>query len=205
MFSLIVSALAFVTSGVTAWLTLLRRGRIVMTQPTVIYFGPDGGFKTGEAPNKVYLRTLLYSTGKRGQIIENMFARLRRGETQQNFNIWIYGDKELNRGSGLFAPETGLSKNHHFLLPADGTHFEFFPGLYVLEIFITEVGAQRARKLFALNLEVTTELAQGLKESGHGLYFDWGPDSRRYAAHIRKEPRADVPALLQEMLGAGKS
>ena len=174
-----------------------------MTQPTVIYFGPDGGFKTGEAPNKVYFRTLLYSTGKRGQIIENMFIRLRRGETQQNFNIWVYGEKELSRGSGLFVSETGLAKNHHFLLPSDGTAFKFFPGHYTLEVFVTEVGRQSARKLFTLNLEVTGELAKGLSDSGYGLYFDWGPDAQRYVAHIRKEPRSEAPPSLRELFNTG--
>lgn len=41
--SLVVSFVSLCVSGFTAWLTLLRRGKILMTQPTVIYFGPDGG------------------------------------------------------------------------------------------------------------------------------------------------------------------
>lgn len=90
--SIIVAILALVVSSLTAWLTLLRKGQILMTQPTVIYFGPDGGFhamsvvepvsrralKNSDSdkphisiehhtpPIKIYLRTLLYSTGKRG-------------------------------------------------------------------------------------------------------------------------------------------
>jgi hypothetical protein len=48
-----------------------------------------------------------------------MFVRLHRGETRQNFNVWAYGDKNLNRGSGLFVPETGFPTNHYFLLPPD--------------------------------------------------------------------------------------
>ena len=87
---LVISALALAVSVVTAWLTLLRRGRVRMTQPTVIYFGPDGGLRDDSEPPamKVFLRTLLYSTGKRGQIAENMFVRLQRGESRQNLNIW---------------------------------------------------------------------------------------------------------------------
>src|SRR5690348_6823933 len=94
-----ISALALFVSALTGWLTLLRKGRILMTQPTVIYFGPDNNPKSQD---KVFLRTLLCVTGKRGHIIENMFVRLHRGETQQNFNIWIYGDADSRRGSGLF-------------------------------------------------------------------------------------------------------
>lgn len=36
-----ISALALAVSTATAWLTLFRRGTMKMTQPTVIYFGPD--------------------------------------------------------------------------------------------------------------------------------------------------------------------
>jgi hypothetical protein len=125
LLALVVAILALAVSALTAWLTLLRKGEVRMTQPTVIYFGPDGGFKAEDAPPKVFLRTLLFSTGKQGHIIENMFLRLHRGETRQNFNVWVYGDKELSRGSGLFVPETGLAANHHFVLPADGTFFHF--------------------------------------------------------------------------------
>jgi hypothetical protein len=39
----IISCLALFISGLTAWLTLLRKGTVRMTQPTVVYFGPDGG------------------------------------------------------------------------------------------------------------------------------------------------------------------
>ena len=108
LLALVVAILALAVSALTAWLTLLRKGEIRMTQPTVIFFGLDGGSKAEAPSEKVYLRTLLYSTGKRGHIIENMFARLHRGETRQNFNIWVYDDNGLHRGSGLFVPETGL-------------------------------------------------------------------------------------------------
>ena len=100
--SFVISALALVVSMVTAWLTLFRRGTVLMTQPTVIYFGPDGPPSSANHPLKVYLRTLLYATSKRGCIIESMYTRVRRGETTQNFNIWVYGEDKLTRGSGLF-------------------------------------------------------------------------------------------------------
>src|ERR1700733_11310457 len=85
--SLAVAVLALFVSALTAWLTLFRRGKLRMTQPTVIYFGQDGGpGKDGKPGLKVYLRTLLYATAKRGCIIEGMYICLRRNETRQNFN-----------------------------------------------------------------------------------------------------------------------
>lgn len=88
--SIVVSVLALAISVATAWLTLFRRGTVRMTQPTTIYFGADA---SASPSPKVYLRTLLYSTAKRGQIIESMFVKLRRGESIQTFNIWGYTEK----------------------------------------------------------------------------------------------------------------
>jgi hypothetical protein len=117
--SLTVSVLALVVSSVTAWLTLFRHGTIKMTQPTSIFFGPDSPRASdGIALPKVYLRTLLFSTSKRGRVVESMHVALLRNEMHQNFNIWVYGEREkLVRGSGLFVGETGVAANHHFLTP----------------------------------------------------------------------------------------
>lgn len=91
-----------------------------MTRPTVVFFGPDGRRGDGEAPRlKVFLRTLLYSTARRGQTLESMHVNLRRAESTQNFSIWVYGDDRLARGSGLYVGHDGVACNHHFLLPED--------------------------------------------------------------------------------------
>jgi hypothetical protein len=187
--SIVLAVLALAVSSLTAWLTLLRRGRILMTQPTIIYFGPDGGPPDDLRPTaKVFLRTLLYSTGKRGCLVENMFVTIHRGETRQSFNVWAYGDKGLLRGSGLFVPESGIATNHHFLPPSDGTNFSFVAGDYVLDVVVTEVG-RKAKSLFSTTLHITPELADKVRQDDNGIYFDWGPDSRRYHSHVRPRPQ----------------
>lgn len=122
-----ISALALAVSATTAWLTLFRRGTVKMTQPTVIYVGPDTLPPTWNdaPPPKIYLHTLLFSTSKRGRVIESMHVRVTRNETHQNFNIWVHGDATLVRGSGLFVGETGVAANHHFLTPRDARGFRF--------------------------------------------------------------------------------
>jgi hypothetical protein len=180
----LIALLALGISGVTAWLTLFRRGTIRMTQPTLLFFGPDGP----GGPPKVFLRTLLYSTAKRGQIVENMFVRLRRGESVQNFNIWVYGDGPLARGSGLFVGENGVTCNHHFLLPKDGTRFEFLAGDYVVEACASLVGGTRPLLLNRTQLAVRPEQAEVMRAKGAGLFFDWGPDARAYHSHVDERP-----------------
>jgi hypothetical protein len=188
--ALTLSALALVVSATTAWLTLFRRGTIKMTQPTVIFFGPDTPRSRDDtALPKVFLRTLLFSTSKRGRVIENMYVALSRNETHQNFNVWVYGEREkLVRGSGMFVDETGVAANHHFLTPKDGSSFHFIAGDYRVEVFAHLIGDRNRTLLFSQTLEVTREVAVMLEQPGTGLYFDWGPDSSRYLPHVDKRP-----------------
>lgn len=80
--TVIISVLALVVSATTAWLTLFRRGTVRMTQPTMIFFGPDTPRSPDDLPlPKVFLRTLLFSTSKRGRIVESMHVSLARNET----------------------------------------------------------------------------------------------------------------------------
>jgi hypothetical protein len=188
--STIVSVTALTVSVTTAWLTLLRRGAIRMTQPTLVFFGPDGG-KGGP---KVFLRTLLYSTAKRGQIVENMFIKLRRRESLQTFNVWVYGDGPLARGSGIFVGENGVACNHHFLLPKDGTDFRWLQGDYEVAVYASLVGRRRPRLLSRICLKLTEQQATAMEGARAGVFFDWGPDSANYHAHLDDRPK--LPALL---------
>jgi len=182
--SLILSTVSLTISGITAWLTLFRRGTVEMTQPTVIFFGPDGD----DGPPKIFLRTLLFSTAKRGQVLENMYIKLHRGESTQTFNIWVYGDQSIVRGSGLHVGEEGASYNHHFLLPKDGTRYEFLPGEYTIEIFASLVNRHRPSMLHKVTLTLTQEQATAIKDKHAGVYFDWGPDSMTYQSHVDEHP-----------------
>jgi hypothetical protein len=71
--------------------------RTVEDDPANGYFlGPDCGRRMGEKrPLKVFLRTLLFSTSKRGQTVESLHVKLQRGESRQSFSIWVYGDGPL--------------------------------------------------------------------------------------------------------------
>ena len=200
--SIVISVLALTISATTLWLMLLRKGTVKMTKPTVIFFGPDGGVGGEKGISKVFLRTLLFSTAKRGHVIENAYVRLRRGETQQNFNIWVYGDDKLARGSGLFVGHEGIATNHHFLTPTDVRNFDFAPGEWKLEFFVNLLGELKARCLYEINLTITPAEADELRQPENGIYFDWGPDAGRYQSHVDKRPKKDSlnPLLLLDTL-----
>lgn len=192
-----IAGAALAVSFTNAYLTLFRRGTVRMTQPTTIYFGPDGSAKHDPLP-KVYLRTLLYSTAKRGQIIESMFVKLHRGESVQTFNIWVYGEDSLARGSGLYVGENGVVCDHHFLLPDDGTKFDFLRGEYKLEVYASLVNRSQSLLLAKVNLSLSDRVAeQLLEDKQYGVYFDWGPDSRQYHGHLRQRPKLLPDKLLE--------
>jgi hypothetical protein len=194
MIALVISILSLLVSVSTAWLTLFRRGTVKMTQPTVIFLGPDSPRSIPDIPlPKVFLRTLLFSTSKRGRIIESMHVALSRNETHQNFNIWVYGNEKLVRGSGLFVGETGVEANHHFLAPRDGNSFRFTEGHYKLDVFARLLGDEKQMRLFSQGLEISRELAAALAEPHAGVYFDWGPDSSHYLPHVENRPPSPDP------------
>lgn len=202
---LVVAVISLCVSALTAWLTMGRRGRLRLAQPATIYFGPDG---SREKSPKVFLRGLLYSTAAQGVVVEGMYVRLKRGDSTQTFPIWVLGDRagDLARGAGIFVPKSGTALHHHFLLPNDGTTYTFLPGTHTLEIYARVVGKTSAELLVTLNLSVAEDMARTLRdEPSRGLYFDWGPDTRTYQAHVAPARRKDemdgeiVPLLLAEL------
>jgi len=128
-----------------------------------------------------------------------MYVALSRSETHQNFNIWVYGEREkLLHGSGLFVGETGVSANHHLLTPHDGKAFCFIEGHYKLDVIVHLLADRKPMRLFSLNLEISRDTAADLAEKTAGLYFDWGPDSSRYLSHVEKRPfSSNVDDFLQ--------
>lgn len=201
-FSVGIAVLALVISGATLWLTHLRRGSLKMTRPTVVFFGPDGN---EGGISKVFLRTLLYSTGKRGIVLEHLFIRLRRGETQQNFNVWVYGEKHLARGSGLFVGQDGIATNHHFLTPTDIRGFDFAAGDYELDVYGKIIGKDTTLLLSTIRLSIEAHEAEQLRKPSHGIYFDWGPDAGRYLKKIesRRAMAHDPLTMLEALQGSG--
>lgn len=162
--SIAISELALGISAVNAWLTLWRRGAVRMTQPTVTFFGPDTPRNRSEPSlPKVYLRTLPFSTSKKGRVIESMHAALSRNETHQNFNIWVHATTSL-----CAAAAYTLAK------PRDNNAFRFDEGRYRLSVYAHLLGDRNATLLFSQTLEISQANAGLLKEPGTGLYFDWG-------------------------------
>jgi hypothetical protein len=183
-FSLTISTIALTISAVTAWLTL-RRGNLVLARPLLIAFLYD--LPAGEP--KILFRASLYTTGKRGRIVESMHLKIRRGEYSHTFSFWGYGETAaLVVGGGLHVGEDGVVHYHHFLPPQDGTTFQFLPGEYVVEVYATLVNRTRPVRLRSLALALSENLAESLKDKSIAVLYNWGPESKTYHPHTDRAP-----------------
>lgn len=202
--ALIISALALTTSVVTAWFTL-RRGSIKMTRPSQIHFALLPG-------PQILIRTLLFSTAKRGRVIESMHVTLQNDETRQNFNIWVSGEEKLSRASGLYVGESGVVISHYFMVPHDQKHTGFAAGTYRLEVFAKLVDEDRSRSMWSQTLHITNEQGIALKEVPCGIYFDWGQEAEKYISHVAPmgardefEGPLELLRLAKEVMSMSKS
>jgi hypothetical protein len=134
------------------------------------------------------LRTLIYSTGKRGYVIENMFVNLLREKAvEEPFHIWGLGEKPLVRGSGLFVDQTGVASNHHFTQGYPPRDFAFTSGQYELEVFAVKAGRAKPRRLCEVRLTVSLEPSEVVEGAGCAYWFDWDPEQNRYHRRFERE------------------
>ena len=193
-----VSVLALLVSLFTLWFSVIRRGRVCSTHPSFIAFRYDFvGKKVPQA--KIFLRSLLYSTGKRGQVVESLFLRVSDGERRAEFSFWGYGDKDLVRGSGLFVPETGVATNHHFNPINADELFVFFGGTYSLELVAKLVGRKQPKSLWKVELEIPPTAFGDRIARETAIFFSWSPERDRYIASV--ENRSEFVSWLSDPAG----
>ncbi len=183
------SAAALALSLFTLWFTILRRGTVRSTHPSFIAVRYDFvGKKVPQA--KIFLRALLFSTGKRGHVVETLFLRVSEGNRRAEFSFWGHGDKELIRGSGLFVPETGVATNHHFN-PLDAeTLFLFSGGAYSVELVAKLVGSKRLVSLWTIELEMPVKAYAASIAKETAVFYSWSPEQSRYVASIESRTGA---------------
>lgn len=189
-----ISMLALFVSGLTAWMNLFRRGSLRMTRPAFICFKYDPPDRPGGPYKpKLFVRSLLYSTGTRGRVIENMFIRYRWETVEQDFAVWGHGSPTLSRGSGLFVPANGIVENHHFTSMAaidDIPDIPFSRGEHVLSVFAEVVGNRKPALLARIVLHVRPGVLMGRLLPYQELWFDWDPASRQYRDRLMNDNRS---------------
>jgi len=195
LFSLGVSVLSLGVSALVAWLTLFQRGELKMTRPTLIVLQQE----QLSAPKNLVLRPkiivcmLLYTTGKKGHVINNMLITLSQHRAKYHFGQWYYAhEKDALRGRGLFVGDTGISLDHHFEherystpLPSPSPDFSPCPsGKLTLEVFAELVGKRKLVRIFSTILDVTAEDADILRKDTAGLWFNWDSTKMCYKSKM---------------------
>jgi hypothetical protein len=180
-FSIPISLVSLTISVGTFWLAFVDRGRLRMTKPTIVFFGFD---TVPKVTPKVFLRTLLYSTATRGQVVEGMYAVVRHNSRERLFSFWGYGETEkLSAGSGLYVSRTGLAANHHFVLSVHEEAYHFEPGAYQINIIADVVGYRKPVRLGTIDLVLSDELAAALVRQ-EGVLFERRIGGE-YEGHLR--------------------
>jgi hypothetical protein len=171
--SLIISVVSLILSVVVAWLTLFRRGTLHMTQPVQVAFAYEDDSKP-----KIFLRTLLYATGKRGYVIEGLYLRVKQPDSTQTFGLWGYGEREkLMVAGGLRVTEEGVTYNHHFLQIRDSSYFP--EGSYEIGVYARLVNRTAPKLLATINVNISRDEATSLHLK-RGILFTWNPDTGTY-------------------------
>lgn len=185
----IVSIIALVVSLFTAWFTILRRGSVRSTQPSLIVLKYEIGPGDAVPLAKVFLRSLLYSTGKRGHVVENLFLRVSDGSRSEVFSFWAYGERnELILGSGLSVPESGVAANHHFNPEHQDVLFRFSQGIYTLELVAKLIGQHKPISLWTTTLDVPAGPFSSSIARDTAIYFRWSLENQRYVAKVERRP-----------------
>jgi hypothetical protein len=183
--SIVFASISLVLSLFVTWLTLLRIGTLQMTRPNIVAFV----FEHNEP--KIFLRTLLYSTAQRGQIVENMYLAVSQNKSSRAFTTWAHtqGEKDLVRG-GMFVPQEGVVANHHFLLTGEEARYKFDAGEYTIEVYVELVGKKSPRSLFRLNITLNEREARTINNQDAGVIFDWEPNIGRYVSSLSNPHRS---------------
>jgi hypothetical protein len=130
---------------------------------------------------KVFLRTLLYTTGKRGYVIEGLYVKLRRGDEERTFGFWGYGERnELMAAGGLRIDEAGVAYNHHFLEINERSNFHFVSGEYEIRVYAKIVNRSSAELLYTTNVTLPEEHSVELYVTTRDVLFTWDPDAKEY-------------------------
>lgn len=142
---------------------------------------------------KVFLRTLLFSTSVRGQIVESMHVNVQRGETRQNFSIWVYGERQrIACGAGRRRLQSSLLATGRWRVLRSRAWSVCH------QCFCETRSGSQPRRLQDVRVSISEIQADQLRGPTCGVYFDWGPDQQAYHSHIEDRPPKALPKWLLE-------
>jgi hypothetical protein len=176
-----IASLSLLVSVVTAWLTLVRRGKVKMTRPAIVAFAFDN------STPKVFLRFLLYSTAQRGNVIEGMYVVVAQGAKRSLFSFWGYPDSRGNmvRGSGLFVGREGIANDHHFVRVKQEAAMPVEAGICTVSVYASVLNQSKDELLHSVRLNFSEGEAARINNPKDGVIYDLNPETKEYRAEVR--------------------
>jgi hypothetical protein len=179
--SLILSIISIFISGIVAYIVHFHRGKLRMTQPSIIALTYDAPVRTP----KIVLSSLFYSTSERGKVIENLFLRVIYGKVDYNFNRWFYDKENTPYPGGLFVNKEGKSNYHHFLLSQDDvSSFRFRGGEYSIKIYAQLVGNHKPILLRTIKFLLDNRPFASINDTPSALLY-WNPETAEYELELK--------------------
>ena len=184
----VLSILAIVISVLSSWFTIFHRGTVKMTQPHFFALLPEDSPFGGWL--KFFVRTLVFSIGQRGRVIESMYVIFKHNNHSIPFHYWMYGaTAELEICSGLFVGHEGVGANHHFVPTGSLSRDDLSPGQYEVEIMASLLGDRKPIRLQHFQFNLGEEEATALKNGkDKAVFFVWDRDSKKYKSRIDQRP-----------------
>jgi hypothetical protein len=179
-FSLAVAIGSFVISIVTLYLTYIQKGKLRLTRPTAIFFVRDGA----DGKFKIVVTALLYSTAKRGQVVESMFIKIIKNDIVTTFGEWIYWEGNRVHLGRVKIGEEGRTLFDHFLLSEKTEEFSFSVGEYSLEMYAQKIGTKKPIKIFQTKFTLDNNTAESTTMKGPGFALLWNSDAQSYTIQI---------------------
>lgn len=157
-----------------------------MTRPTLLCLR----LELHDRIPKIFLRTLLFTSGTKGRVVESMFLKVHQRAKTYVFDFWGHTESgKLTPGSGLFVGPTGIACDHHFNPRRDSDDFLFAEGEYRVEVFAAIIGQSRSTKLAELAFTVGEQQAAELSRvTDVALYLLWNVDTRTYDGYLERRP-----------------
>lgn len=203
LLTLTIASAALLLSGLNLWLSQFRRGRVFLTQPTILFFGWDDNGR--EHSPKVMFRAALFATGARGQVIENLDIVVRTVDGEFEFPFWGYDDgKGMVRGSGLYVGVGGHVAYHHFNPITDDHVFAYTGSKYQVDVYAKLFRREKSTLLgrYTLDLDDANH-AEALAHAEGGVMWSWSPQESRF--HHEYSPRPfDWSPIMDKVVGGPK-
>jgi hypothetical protein len=184
--SVIISAFALLVSFANYYSSNLKVGQILMTKPTIFFFGWDN--VPGPTP-KIFMRSLLFSTSSSGRVLENLYLKISTPTGKVLFSFWGHTQGQpnsLSKGSGLFVGKEGFLADHHFNPdPSKPIQDPYTIGNYEIEVYGRQFGDSVERKLGRYSLHLDEGLAQVLAQKNDGVLWSLNPQDNKYFPETR--------------------